>query len=346
MGAMPDDPASTGDDPFHELLDPSFANHAVLREASAQDRARAAERIARQADLQRRLEQQQVHDIQAARRQRRTVRRSHGRARFRRIGSIALLVAIVGGLVWVNHSSGSGGGLFGRSNTKRPTGYPPVDKSASSKPLGTPPAAPNPAGPYEFMMTQQHGSGPVAWDPCRPVRFVVNPAGAPASGDAAIRDAISRVASATGLTFLDAGTTTELWSKDREPYQPDRYGKKWAPLLISWSNETATPSLGGYVDGIGGATPRSDTKGNEIYVSGQLVLDSQDLAQLLVEDHGADRVRAVVQHELGHVIGLDHVADPKQLMYTEGSPLQTDEWGNGDLAGLRLLGMGHCWPDI
>lgn len=53
-----------------------------------------------------------------------------------------------------------------------------------------------------------------------------------------------------------------------------------------------------------------------------------------------------MQHELGHLVGLDHVADPTQLMYSEGGPSQASDWGNGDLAGLNQLGSGGCFPDL
>lgn len=49
-------------------------------------------------------------------------------------------------------------------------------------------------------------------------------------------------------------------------------------------------------------------------------------------------------HELAHVVGLDHVDDPTQLMYAENSG-QLD-FGAGDRAGLALLGTGECVPRL
>ena len=45
-------------------------------------------------------------------------------------------------------------------------------------------------------------------------------------------------------------------------------------------------------------------------------------------------------HEFGHVIGLDHVDSPRELMHEGNNDLTS--FGPGDLEGLRLLGKGPC----
>jgi predicted Zn-dependent protease len=60
---------------------------------------------------------------------------------------------------------------------------------------------------------------------------------------------------------------------------------------------------------------------------------------------GAGAVQAIIEHELGHVVGLDHVADPTQLMNPELEPGVTG-FGDGDRRGLALLGEGACFPEI
>ncbi len=59
---------------------------------------------------------------------------------------------------------------------------------------------------------------------------------------------------------------------------------------------------------------------------------------------GTEHVRAVIMHEFGHVLGLDHVGDPSQLMY-EGPSYRTS-FAAGDLAGLARLGTGACVPQL
>ena len=53
---------------------------------------------------------------------------------------------------------------------------------------------------------------------------------------------------------------------------------------------------------------------------------------------------AVIQHELGPLLGLNHVDDPSQLMYKNA--IDTSAYGVGDLTGLAHLGAGDCIPDL
>ncbi|MBI3649388.1 MAG: matrixin family metalloprotease, partial [Actinobacteria bacterium] len=57
----------------------------------------------------------------------------------------------------------------------------------------------------------------------------------------------------------------------------------------------------------------------------------------------------VLMHELGHIVGLDHVKDPNEVMF-ESRVLPgaaVDDWGPGDLEGLHLLGRdAGCLTDI
>lgn len=60
---------------------------------------------------------------------------------------------------------------------------------------------------------------------------------------------------------------------------------------------------------------------------------------------GTRLVHAVVLHELGHLVGLAHVADQTQLMFPESSYAVTD-FQSGDLTGAAILGRGVCTPDL
>ncbi len=256
----------------------------------------------------------------------------------------ALAVVFVAGMAWVQYRDG--GGSFGSASDGggRPDNYPPAGEAASADPLGVPPPLAEPAGAFEFSHTQREGDEPVAFDPCRPIRYVVNPAGAPPGGGELIRAAVERITAGTGLVFIDDGLSDERWSKEREPYQPDRYGDRWAPVLISWSTEDEVPGLGGFIAGLGGGIARSDPDGRLGYVSGGAVIDRDDAERILAGPEGTEQVRVVIQHELGHVLGLGHVADETQVMNAAGSAVL--DWGTGDLAGLHHLGSGPCLPDL
>lgn len=50
----------------------------------------------------------------------------------------------------------------------------------------------------------------------------------------------------------------------------------------------------------------------------------------------------VLMHEVGHVVGLDHYGDRRQIMHPSAT-LPAAVWGAGDLAGLRRIGkVGGC----
>ena len=81
-----------------------------------------------------------------------------------------------------------------------------------------------------------------------------------------------------------------------------------------------------------------------MYVTGSVELDGPQLAEIAAGFEGLSGVRAVIAHELGHLVGLDHVDDPTQLMYPS-TGLATS-FADGDLTGLARLGQGECFPTV
>ena len=59
---------------------------------------------------------------------------------------------------------------------------------------------------------------------------------------------------------------------------------------------------------------------------------------------GWEVARAIILHELGHLIGLDHVDDNDQLMYPRAGDVL--DFADGDLTGLSVLGAGACVPGL
>jgi hypothetical protein len=218
---------------------------------------------------------------------------------------------------------------------------PPPGLEESTAPLGAPPdVAAGPEGDgYRFSQHQDATGGPVTWSPCRPIHYVVRTAHQPEGGKALLRDAVAQVSAATGLRFVDDGTTDEGPSEDRGAYQPERYGDRWAPVLIAWATADEVPDFGVDVAGEAGPIWVTPASGASVYVSGVVYLDPAKLA-------GAPpaAAKAVVLHELGHLVGLAHVNDAGAVMFPRASGVTA--YASGDLAGLAALGRGACRPDV
>jgi hypothetical protein len=223
-------------------------------------------------------------------------------------------------------------------------GERPAQVAESARPLGTPPATLVTDAPHAFMATQRDGVTPVAYDPCRPIHYVVNDAFAPAGSEGLVDAAVARISAATGLQFTYDGRTYELPSDEREPFQPERYGNRWAPVLIAWSGPGADAQLADDVSGRGGSTT-AVADGVVAYVTGAVRLDAAQLGRVLASAGGQAMTQGVIEHELGHVVGLAHVDDATQLMFP-ATQQGVSDFAAGDLAGLAALGRGTCLPSL
>lgn len=250
-------------------------------------------------------------------------------------------VAMVGGGVLVTDAGWDPAGLF------EPAAYIEVDGEPVAIPRPEPadgrllPAVPvTTEGAHAFLHTDAEGA-PVGYDPCRPVRYVINPAGMPPSGQVLIDEAVAAVSAATGLQFEYEGTSDEAPAVARTLIQPERYGDVWAPVLIAWSDEAHIAELTGEVAGMGGsaAVPGANGEGQWL-AAGRVVLDVADVTAMLARPDGHAQARAIVVHELSHVLGLDHVTDPAELMHPVSSARA--DLGPGDRQGLALVGQADC----
>lgn len=226
-------------------------------------------------------------------------------------------------------------------------GRPTPTAAASSTPLGTPEDPDAAGGTYGFLATQRDGTTPVAYDPCRPIEIALNDLEAPPGGRAIVDRAVARVTEVTGLDIRITRSTNEIPSLERAAYQPDRYGDRWAPVLFAWTDPGEVPGLGGDVAGLAGSVPveTDDVTGDRTYVSGLVLIDGPGAEQILQRDGGAQVVEDIVLHELGHLVGLAHVADTSELMYEQGQE-GVHGYQQGDRTGLTQLGQGPCIPQL
>ena len=188
---------------------------------------------------------------------------------------------------------------------------------------------------FTFAATQPGSEQPVTWNRCDDIRYVVNPDGAPADHQRLVSEAVAEIEAASGLRFRYDGTTSDRGFRDRAGLLGTT-----APVLVGWATPDEVDELAGDVAGVGGAEAARSGPEEFSYVTGMVVLDRDGFADLADRLGGSALQRAVIEHELAHVVGLGHVDDRGELMYPETT--SRTELGPGDRRGLELLGQGPC----
>ena len=253
----------------------------------------------------------------------------------------AALRLVTPGVVLVPGSAGPAAGTVDPAPQLGPE-YPPLPADSRYPSRVLPPVRTAATGDHAYVGTRPDGS-PITFDPCRPVHYVINQDEVPDAGGQLVRAALAEISAATGLAFVDDGATTERISEDREPVQPLRYGERWAPVLVDWVDDAEITAPGEEVFGVtfphviapsGTASAR--------YVTGSVGLYRAWFTHALTDPAAAAVARGVVLHELGHLVGLDHVKDPAQVMHATS---ETVGLADGDRAGLAAVGAGECHPD-
>jgi hypothetical protein len=188
----------------------------------------------------------------------------------------------------------------------------------------------------EYRFLASANGKPVRWNPCQPIHYVLNLSEAPDGSLQDVQEAIRRVTADTGIAFAFDGSTQEIPQHDRSPYLPNLYGERWAPVVIAWAyqSETDIPFQQGENQYAAVSRPLAPPDGMAQFVCGWVVFNAADLNPP-GWDSPADQGPTVL-HELGHIMGLDHVASKYELMEPSGGYMT--DYGPGDLAGLERPG--------
>ncbi len=193
-------------------------------------------------------------------------------------------------------------------------------------------------GPWKLRDVTKDGT--VLHDPCIPIRWKISTDRMPAGAEEVVKEAVADVAAHTGLVWEAEGYVNDPVALERDPLV-DEDGWHWAPVLIGWSTEAQTPELADNTAGVGGPMVSRGAYGPHEYLrSGTVILDLDQFPTDLSNATERLRAKALIMHELGHVVGLDHVDDQHQIMYP--AALSQLDWGPGDLAGLAAAGAGQC----
>jgi hypothetical protein len=156
------------------------------------------------------------------------------------------------------------------------------------------------------------------WTSCPAITWYHEPSAAPADGLLMWTEAFDALSRYTGVRFTYGG---EIHAGDALPTGPS--------LIVAWAERYSSAGM------LGQGGPVDDELG---YAE----LGTEALAFFGGTQYRTNPVtyrfwQAVALHELGHALGLDHVDDQAELLYPYAGRL--DGYGNGDLAGLRALGI-------
>lgn len=175
--------------------------------------------------------------------------------------------------------------------------------------------------------------GPVRWNPCAAVRYVVNLGGYDAGNRQVINEAVERLEAATGLPLVPAGDSTFMPTSAH----PTSTAPSDGEIVIALGDQVQTDLV-----------PTSTVgRTNVLYLNkmfkASVVIDMGDIGARPAWSGGG--AGPVLLHELAHAVGLGHVNDPAQLMNPSTSSSGPTTYSGGDLAGLWQLGASAgCLP--
>jgi hypothetical protein len=206
------------------------------------------------------------------------------------------------------------------------------------------------AGGPAYSVTRNATDGSVVrWDPCRPIYYRVNLTGAPRGALADVKGAVRRISQVTGLMFVYDGASTAIPQVNWGESQDER-----PPLTIAWARPGRGAGRSDALTGGAVAVGSYRTWGRSLDGSswtfrietGFVVVDAVRTKNFRPGFGTRPSIGAVLMHELGHAIGLNHAGDSREIMYPTLARGLPSAWGPGDRAGLRMVGAAAgCIPD-
>ena len=191
---------------------------------------------------------------------------------------------------------------------------------------------------YAFLTVDPATEEPARYNPCEPIRYVIDRRLAPKGTIADLRRGLELTTEVSGIEFHFAGYASEENLLNRPAYQPDRYGRgRWAPVLFTWVPRGALLVPHDEAVGSAGSNPVRNADGELVYITG--IVTFNYTARLLNGYDIGDSWGDVVLHEIGHLLGLAHVEDTTQVMHPNVTGGEA-RFGAGDIAGLRRLARG------
>lgn len=185
-------------------------------------------------------------------------------------------------------------------------------------------------GSESVKFTSSAADGPLRWESCSVVDVLVNPGSFGATAFAEIESAFSELSTITGLRFRlspSGEVPTSRWGLSRPGEIP--------PVLVAWVDPADTD----LIDSASGATVANSSvrAGVRRIVTGAVALNAEHYDKYRSGSGEGMTRRNLILHELGHLVGLDHVDGPVLMdpVIDESTPDGFVPVEVGALEGLR-----------
>ncbi len=235
------------------------------------------------------------------------------------------------------------GYFLNETGTPPTTAIEPTPQPEMSCGVAVPPANNN----YEYLLAAgqdgdfapyfRNGIKYFGWRPCDSITYAVNTGRATKTQIDAMNTAIRQVEDASGFDFVLLGDVNGSLNTDSIDANVPGVGQAMA--VIAFSDSTATPILRGGVIGIGGIGEGSGLAGERDGSLAWIVRGGFALADIDDVTEPGD-ITATFTHELGHMIGLNHVNADGELM--RPALTSQSDYGDGDRNGLYSIGQPQC----